>query len=121
MRYSNGNGNGRVIVESGLNDFELYEQQARLDEAIRRMDRSIIANMATGMGTSIDKSNYNRLRHHIVLQPTELEILYEGSWLCQNVVNRIIDESTREWLVYKVSGQEGTQEDINSLIENYIE
>lgn len=102
------------------NDLDIYSQQARLDEAIKHMDRSIIANMATGMGTSIDKSNYNRLRHHIILQPTELEVLYDGSWLCQNVINKIIDESTREWLVYKISGQEGTPEEINNLIEDYI-
>lgn len=108
-------------LSSGLNDTEILMQQARLDESILRLDRSILANMATGMGTSIDKSNYNQLRGNLILQPVELETLYDGSWLCQNVINKIIDESTREWLVYKISGKEDTPEKVASLIEDYID
>lgn len=82
-----------------------------------RLDRSILANFASGMNTKHDIATYNCLQKPYILRPHELETLYDGSWLCQKVINKIIHESCRAWLNYQVGGAEGNSQLIAQFLK----
>ena len=78
---------------------------------------SLFYNPITGSGTPRDKTTYTGIGCTPYLSVPEIEELYEHSWLCQRVVNVIVDESTREWISYDIGGKDGSPDLINEFIK----
>lgn len=88
----------------------------RVNPIIPRVD-SALFNPATGMGTGRDKTIYTTIGAGVYLSPLEIEELYEHHWLCQRVVDVIVDEATREWIAYDVGGRDGDPKLIDEFIK----
>jgi phage-related protein (TIGR01555 family) len=78
---------------------------------------SILYNTVTGQGTERDKTIYTGVGIGWYLTAQEIEELYEHDWLCQQVVNVIVDESTREWISYDIGSEDGSAELIDAFIK----
>lgn len=76
---------------------------------------SAIYNPVTGLGTARDKTTYTTIGPGWYLAPAEIEELYEHHWLCQRVVDVIVNESTREWIYYNIGGEKGSPELITAF------
>ena len=59
-----------------------------------------IVNPATGMGTSLDKSQGNYFTPTRIYWRSPLEIVYNESWVAQKAINMPIDDMLRRWLIY---------------------
>jgi len=54
-----------------------------------------IANIVTGLGGPIDKSQWNYFQEERRLKEPELNNLYEGSGLAARIIDRVVDDATR--------------------------
>jgi uncharacterized protein len=66
----------------------------------------VIENLAVGMGDpGADTSMHYGVVRARMLTKYALESLYQGSWICQNIIDKYPQESTRKWLEIKLGGK----------------
>ncbi len=76
------------------------------------------ANLTSGLGSSLDKSSYNFYQPKPRLTESTLDALYEGEAMAARIVDRVVDDGTREEFTISGENEEFDFASVQSQLED---
>lgn len=99
-----------TVADADLITKQLADAERQLAELTGRAAADGFENVATGIGTSLDRRTSNTFTIARFRTQFEIESMYASSWPGAKLVDKLPEEATREWLDFNWNGHDDEAE-----------